>query len=136
MTDIKSKGLRTLAGGPSDPITGALALVQAWKEYQIVRQREKTQREAIRAQAATDLERIRAQAGLLRDYFDKVFAERRENFARGFAMLESGFANRDDRQIEAALTLIVTLVKESPIKQTAEVMRQIRNRAGDEIIDL
>lgn len=125
-----------MSGASIDALGSARFILQAWQDYQKTLQSEETQREAIRAQASVEVERIRAQAGLLREYFDKVFLERRENFAHGFALLEAGFAKRDDRQIEAALTLIVTLVKESPIQQAAEVMKQIRNRKDDGIVDL
>jgi hypothetical protein len=65
-----------------------------------------------------------------------IFAERRENFDRSFNLLEAGLAKWDDRQIEAALSVILTLVKESPIRQAAEVVRAIKDRKGGDIIDL
>lgn len=119
-----------------DPSTSLVSLVNAWQAHQQVRQQEKTRRAEIRAHAAVEIERIHAQANILRQFIAEVFAERRENFNRFFAQLDEGLRTGNDRQIEAALTLIVTQIKESPIRQAAEVMRQIRDRQGGEIIDL
>lgn len=119
-----------------DPSAGLLSLVNAWQSYQQVCQQEKTRRAEIRARAEVEIERIRAQADALRQFITETFAERRENFNRFFAQLEEGLHTGNDRQIEVALTLIVTQIKESPIRQAAEVMRQIRERKPGEIIDL
>ncbi|TXI35727.1 MAG: hypothetical protein E6Q69_00925 [Aquipseudomonas alcaligenes] len=83
-----------------------------------------------------ELARIESQSKLLREYFSAVFTERKENFERSYFLLEQGLAKGDDRQIETALTMIVTLVKESPIKQAAEAMQQIKERQDGKIIDL
>lgn len=119
-----------------DPSAGLLSLVNAWQTYQQVCQQEKTRRAEIRARAEVEIERIRAQADVLRQFIAETFAERRENFNRFFVQLEEGLHTGNDRQIEVALTLIVTQIKESPIRQAAEVMRQIRERKPGEIIDL
>ena len=37
---------------------------------------------------------------------------------------------------DTALSLIVTIIKESPLKQAAEVMQQLKNRSDSEIIDI
>lgn len=119
-----------------DPSAGLLSLVNAWQTYQQVCQQEKTRRAEIRARAEVEIERIRAQADVLRQFIAETFAERRENFNRFFVQLEEGLHTGNDRQIEVALTLIVTQIKESPIRQAAEVMRQICERKPGEIIDL
>jgi hypothetical protein len=111
-------------------------MVQAWHSYRQTREVEETKRIAIRARAEIEITRLKEQAQLMREYFQTIFAERRENFDRSFNLLEAGLAKGDDRQIEAALTMIVTLVKESPIRQAADAMRAIRERQEGEIIDL
>jgi len=122
--------------GLIDPSAGLMAMVQAWHSYRQTREAEETKRTAIRARAEVEIVRFREQAQLMRECFQMIFAERRENFNRSFNLLEEGLAKGDDRQIEAALTMIVTLVKESPIRQAAEVIRAIKDRNEGEIIDL
>lgn len=120
----------------ADPTASLLGVVTAWQSYQQVRAQEETRREEIRAQAEVAIARIQAQTQVLRQLIDQTFAERRENFNRFFSMLEDGLRTGNDRQIEAALTMIVTQIKESPIRQVAETVRQIRTRKEGEIIEL
>jgi len=122
--------------GLADPTLTFTSLVQAWQNYRQICEVEQTRREEIRARAEVEMTRLREQAELVRECLRMTFAERRENFERSFSMLEAALANKDDRQIEAALTLIVTLVKDSPVKQAAEAMRAIKERAPGQIIDL
>jgi thioesterase domain-containing protein len=122
--------------GLVDPSRGLVAMLDAWQSYRQTREVEETKRTAIRARAEIEITRLKEQAQLMREYFQTIFAERRENFDRSFNLLEAGLAKGDDRQIEAALTMIVTLVKESPIRQAADAMRAIRERQEGEIIDL
>lgn len=119
-----------------DPSAGLLSLVNAWQSYQQVCQQEKTRRAEIRARAEFEIERIRAQADVLRQFITQTFAERRENFDRGFALLEEALRTGNDKGFETALTLIVTLIKESPIRQAQEVMRLIRERQPGQVVDL
>jgi hypothetical protein len=111
-------------------------MVQAWHSYRQTCDVEETKRTAIRARAEIEITRLKEQAQLMRECFQTIFAERRENFDRSFNLLEAGLAKGDDRQIEAALSVILTLVKESPIRQAAEVVREIKDRKEGEIIDL
>lgn len=122
--------------GLADPALAFTSLVQAWQNYRQIIEVEQTRREEIRARAEVEVTRLREQVGLVREYLRMSFAERRENFERSFSILEAGLANKDDRQIEVALTMIVTLVKESPVKQAVEAMRAIKERAPGQIIDL
>lgn len=57
------------------------------------------------------------------------------NFDKFFNILEKGFATNDDRQINAALTMIVEQVKVSPMAKAMEMMKQI-NDPNVEYIDI
>lgn len=134
---LAQEAARKLPKKPAaDPTSLLMSMVGAWQSYRTVCAQEQTRRAEIRARAEVEIERIRAQADVLRQFITQTFAERRENFDRFFAQLEEGLHTGNDRQIEVALTLIVTQIKESPIRQAAEVMRQIRERKPGEIIDL
>jgi len=103
--------------------------------YQL-RETEKTKRTEIKCNSDKEIAAIRENAQLLRDYFDKAFAERRENFDRFFQMLDAGLSSGNNQQIDTALSLIVTMIKESPLKQAAEIMQQVKNRTQGQIIDI
>lgn len=64
------------------------------------------------------------------------FSERRDNFDRCFNMLDAGLLSGNDKQVDAALSLIVDIVKESPLKQAANVMQQLKNRNEGDVIDI
>ncbi len=135
-TEAGKKLPRVTKTGVPDPTSSFVSLFSAWTDYKQLREQELTKRESIQANTKVELARIESQSKFLREYFSAVFAERKENFDRSYILLEQGLAKGDDRQIETALTMIVTLVKESPIKQAAEAMQQIKERKEGEIIDL
>ena len=101
---------------------------------------QESRREEIRAQTQVAIRRIEVEAQMLREYFEQVFAERRGNFDHAFSLLHAGLEKGEDKAIDAGLTVILTLVKESPIKATAEAMQHIRERrmmqSSAQIIDL
>ncbi len=126
-------------GQLAPPATAAQGLVDMWnarQNYLQQRETEKTRRIEIRAQADVEIARIREQAQLVREYFQLSFAERRDNFERSFTLLDAGLSAGNERQIEAALGLIVTLIQESPLKQATETLRQIKERKPGQIIDI
>ena len=135
-SDAAKKLPQVTKAGVPDPSSSLFSLIGVWKDYKQLREQELTKRESIQANTKVELARIESQSKLLREYFSAVFTERKENFERSYFLLEQGLAKGDDRQIETALTMIVTLVKESPIKQAAEAMQQIKERQDGKIIDL
>ena len=115
---------------------GFLEVVKARERYLQHRETEITKRVEIQKNAEIEIANIREKAQLLRDYFEMAFSERRENFDRCFKMLDAGLSSENNQQIDTALSLIVTIIKESPLKQAAEVMQQLKNRSDSEIIDI
>lgn len=127
--------IKTLPTGV-DPTLGFQALVSAWQSYKQVCAQEETRREQIRAQKEVAIERIRTQAELLRQLLSETFAERQQNFERMFSLLDAGIQTGNDRQIDAAVTMILAQVKESPLRQAVEAVQLLRERKPGEIIDL
>jgi len=41
-------------------------------------------------------------------------------------MMDAGLSSGNEKQVDAALSLMVTIIQESPLKQAAEVMRQLK----------
>lgn len=115
---------------------GFLEVVKARERYLQHRETEITKRVEIQKDAEIEITNIREKAQLLRDYFVMAFSERRENFDRCFKILDVGLSSENNKQIDTALSLIVTMIKESPLKQAAEVMQQLKNRSDSEIINI
>ncbi len=115
---------------------GFLEVVKAREAYFQHREIEISKRVEVQKNAEIEIANIREKAQLLREYFLMAFSERRENFERCFKMLDAGLSCDNNQQIDAALSLIVTMIKESPLKQAAEVMQQLKNRSDGEIIDI
>lgn len=115
-------------GLPLDPTQALRSLVEAHRDYKQVREVERTKRAEIRARSQIATARIEAEASVLREYFAQAFAERRASFDQAFAVLRAGLEKGDDHAIDAGLTVIITLAKESPIKAAAEAIQQLRDR--------
>ncbi len=131
----KIKGQLVKQAAPAQ-VAGSLSdLVNAWKDYQTTREIETTKRTQIAADRDVRLAAIHAQAEVVHRLIDKTFDERSNNFDKFFNILEKGFATNDDRQINAALTMIVEQVKVSPMAKAMEMMKQI-NDPNVEYIDI
>lgn len=131
----KIKGQLVKQAAPAQ-VAGSLSdLVNAWKDYQTTREIETTKRTQIAADRDVRLAAIHAQAEVVHRLIDKTFDERSNNFDKFFNILEKGFATNDDRQINAALAMIVEQVKVSPMAKAMEMMKQI-NDPNVEYIDI
>ena len=131
----KIKGQLVKQAAPAQ-VAGSLSdLVNAWKDYPTTREIETTKRTQIAADRAVRLAAIHAQAEVVHRLIDKTFDERSNNFDKFFNILEKGFATNDDRQINAALAMIVEQVKVSPMAKAMEMMKQI-NDPNVEYIDI
>ena len=131
----KMKGQLVKQAAPTQ-VAGSLSdLVNAWKDYQTTREIETTKRTQIAADRDVRLAAIHAQAEVVHRLIDKTFDERSSNFDQFFNLLEKGFAANDDRQINAALTMLVEQVKVSPMAQAMQMMKQI-NDPNVEYIDI
>ena len=131
----KMKGQLVKQAGPTQVVCSLSDLVNAWKDYQTTREIETTKRTQIAADRDVRLAAIHAQAEAFHRLIDKTFDERSNNFDKFFNILEKGFATNDDRQINAALTMIVEQVKVSPMAQAMQMMKQI-NDPNVEYIDI
>jgi hypothetical protein len=78
-------------------------------------QTESTKREQLRTQRETQIEQIRATERILRDYFDRVYAERRENHQLLFAGLDQALKTGDNAALQTVVGGIVDLARTSPL---------------------
>lgn len=115
------------------PVTLALDLVSAWKEYQNTAEQEQTARAAIAAERDVRIKAIKEQAKLLRDVIGKTFDERARNFDKYFHILNKSLEEKNDKGIDAALTLILAQTKISPMAQVTELIKNFNDPAVKEI---
>ena len=111
-------------------------LIDSWKDYAKTRELEITKRDQIKANRDVALAKIQAQTEILRTLISDTFAERATNFDKYFALLETGFTNHDDQQINAALSLIVEQTKVSPMAQVANLIKTINDPNNNDIIEI
>ena len=80
-----------------------------------------TERARIVAERDKEIARISAASQGLRDYLDRVFAERRELHQGFFARLDKAIEDRDPETIRACVTGIVEVAKHSPLNDIVEL---------------
>ncbi|SDZ45957.1 hypothetical protein SAMN05444365_1192 [Micromonospora pattaloongensis] len=80
-----------------------------------------TERARIAADRDKEIARINAASQGLRDYLDRVFAERRELHQGFFTRLDKAIEDRDPETIRACVTGIVEVAKHSPLNDIVEL---------------
>ncbi|MFG1712415.1 hypothetical protein [Micromonospora sp. NPDC049203] len=80
-----------------------------------------TERVRIVAERDKEIARISAASQGLRDYLDRVFAERRELHQGFFVRLDKAIEDRDPETIRACVTGIVEVAKHSPLNDIVEL---------------
>lgn len=133
LADLGAKACGQIGGNALaaiDPDVALNTIITSYLEYKQVVAQEKTKREQIRAWRDVELERIRAQEELFLTYLDRVFDERRANFAKFFEVLDHAIETENVGVITATLDSITTLAKTSPFKDIATVV-QVREALED-----
>lgn len=112
-----AEGLAAVVG----PITAADAfsalhqIVEVVRESIQISQTESTKREKLRTYRETELARIAASERTLREYFDRVFEERRETNKQLFASLNAALASGDVTAMQTVVGGIVDVARVSPL---------------------
>lgn len=106
---------------PADALSALTMLVQVTRESVQIHQVESTKREKIRAYRDTEVERIKASEAVLRDYFDRVFQERRETHRRLFETLDQAVASGDVAAMQTIVGGIVEIARTSPLANIGDL---------------
>lgn len=117
----------------ASPLDGVSLLITAWKDYKNTCETERTKRSGIAADRDIRLKAIQEQATAVRTMIERTFSERAKNFDQYFALLNTGFASGNDKQIDVALTMIVEQTKVSPMVQAVQLMNSINDPNVDVI---
>lgn len=96
---------------------GALTLlVNATRESIQLHETESTKREQLRTYRETETQRIKATESILREYFDRVFEERRETHGRLFDSLDLALESGDTAALQTVVGGIVEVARTSPLE--------------------
>lgn len=122
-----ARSLAKQAGGGLQATSSFNDLISAWKDYKKTCEIEATKRTQITADRDVRLAAIQEQSAIFQDLIHRSFAERASNFEQFFTLLDQGFKNDNDRQINAALAMIIEQVKVNPMAQAVQLMQQIND---------
>lgn len=92
-------------------------LINAWHDYEITKETEKTKRAAINAWKEVSIGRIDSQRQILEQYLILAFKERAFTINELFYRLDKGINENNSLLISAAIGAIVDIAKESPLKK-------------------
>lgn len=99
----------------ADAFSALHQIVEVVRESIQIHQTESTKREKLRTYRETEVARIAASERTLREYFDRVFDERREAHDRLFATLNTALASRDTTAMQTGVGGIVEIARSSPL---------------------
>ena len=102
-------------------------LMDSYSDYQKTKQREMTNREAIRADRDITLARIKSQKEVLELYLKETFKERRDVLNQMFKALDKGLETGDIDVINSSLGGIIAVVKESPLAQARQMLVDVKD---------
>lgn len=97
------------------------AVVEAYSEYKIVAEEERTKRRGIEAWEKTTIAQIKANRDTLIKYLESSFDERANNFRFLFEKVDQAIATGDNNQLTLALHSITEIAKSSPFKDLADL---------------
>lgn len=118
--NVKKVSVEVLHGG-ADASQCLRAIVEAYTEYKIVAEEERTKRRDIQAWEKTTVTQIQAQRDALIKYLELSFDERSQNFRFLFEKVDNAIANSDNNHLSLALHSIVEIAKSSPFKDFADL---------------
>ncbi|MEV3966800.1 hypothetical protein AB0K68_01410 [Streptomyces sp. NPDC050698] len=121
------------AKGPGWAMDGFAALnqiVEAARECVHIHEVESTKRARIEAYEATEVARIRAAEAVLKDYFGRAFAERRNLYEGLFSRLDRALDEGNGEVLQAVVRGIVDIAKSSPLADIGD-LSQIRAALDD-----
>jgi len=96
-------------------------IVEAYAEYKIVAEEERTKRRGIEAWEKTTVTQIEAQRDALIKYLELSFDERSQNFRFLFEKVDNAIANGDNNQLNVVLHSITEIAKSSPFKDLTDL---------------
>ena len=101
----------------ADAMAALTKLVEAVKVHEV----ESTKREKLRVYEKTEVARINASKEVLKDYFDRVFAERDATYTKFFESLDVALESGDVAAMQTVVGGIVEVARQSPLANLANL---------------
>ena len=105
-------------------------VVSATRECIAIHEVERGKRARLEVYRATEIERIRAGETVLREYFNQVFAERREVYQELFSRMDAALEAGDNEALSHVVLGIVNVAKTSPLADIGD-LSQVRAALDD-----
>lgn len=118
------------AGSAMDAFSALNNIVEATREYFVVREQETSKRAEISTYEKVELARISAAESVLKDYFRLAFAERAQNVEALLTRYDAAVQRGDLHLAQAALAGVVDIAKTSPLADLGD-LGQIRKALDD-----
>lgn len=109
-------------GAGTDTAQYLHSIIQAYTDYKIVAEEERTKRRGIEAWETTTIAQIQADRDVLIRYLESSFDERANNFRFLFEKVDQAIAQDDNHQLTLFLHSIIELAKSSPFKDFADII--------------
>jgi hypothetical protein len=113
-----------------DPNSAIEEMLRAYKDYQVVREQERTKRREIEAKETVSLSEIDAKHKLFLEYLTRSFDERSTNFAELFKRADDALKKDDVQSLAILTSAIVDLARSSPFKDLVSI-KETRDKLGD-----
>lgn len=96
-------------------------ICQAYTEYAIVAEQEKTKRRAIEAWETEAIARIETQRDVMLRYLERSFDERAKQFDNLFKLADRALSEKDNKALSEILESIQTVATHSPLQALSSV---------------
>ena len=113
---LNSISKNVASGNPTEAISALNSLVSIVGDVAKFTEVQKTKRRGIDAQRDVIVSCIQSQEKIILDYLEKSFDERKENFAKLFAVIDDAVAKNNMEQLAMGLDSINKLAASSPFK--------------------
>ena len=133
MKRIPVHALKKAPVSPAALIAPSSELISALIQWRTTVAVEKTKREEIAARRDVLLRSLENEREIMLTYIGRAFAERAEALRHFYEHLDRAVAEKNSDLLNAALSGIVSIVKESPLRDLAAFRRA---REAGEVIDI
>ena len=118
---LRKVGTTVVKGGSKAASTiNFTALITEAIDYYKKRQEEETKREEIWAKRDVLVTELNNRKEIVLAYFEHRFAERKSTLEQFYHLLHRAVDTGDDKQLQTALTGILGIIQENPLKDFAE----------------
>jgi hypothetical protein len=138
MKDFLKRTISTVVNkaDPKDLLSSFNKLGELYIDLEKTKETELTKRVQIQAEKEVTLQQIAAQKELFMTYMEKSFDERRQNFAKFFAVVDNAIETNNMQTLAMGLDSINKLAAQSPFRAIADINTLSDNIANHKELDI